>query len=231
MKSAALSGKTGARPALGQPRELAPAVSAAPAGERAPGQQHAIGEALAAQPVEQRARPSCSAFAAETRHQPSRHRVQPLVLRIGEPQPLAQPLGILDHEHAERAEPAHRIGRKPERRLELGHVARSSPAAARRRAPSSSRPASAITASAGTAWAATRSLSISIRTRSRDKLVETARAPRCRRQARPDRARPGHRRRGSGRSAGCADSPRRCACAGSPMKRTRRAARSARPPT
>ena len=46
------------------------------------------------------------------RHQRLAHRGEPLVLGIGEPQPLAQPLGVLDDRNAERAEPPHRIGRQ-----------------------------------------------------------------------------------------------------------------------
>ena len=59
--------------------------------------------------------------------------------------------------------------------------------------------------------------------------VALARWPRARPCAIERRRRRSGRR--SGRSAGCADSPRGCAARASPMKRTRRAARSASPPS
>ena len=45
------------------------------------------------------------------------------MLDIEEAQPLPQPLGILDDVNRERAEPAHRVGRKPERGFQLDQVA------------------------------------------------------------------------------------------------------------
>ena len=44
------------------------------------------------------------------------------MLGIEEAQPVAQPVGILDDEEAERAEAAYRVGRKRRRRFDLDHV-------------------------------------------------------------------------------------------------------------
>ena len=76
---------------------------------------------LRPQPVEQRAR---RRFAEGRRHPPPalRHRRQPLVLGIGQPQPLPQTLGVLGDHHAERTEPARGVGGDADRRLDLGHV-------------------------------------------------------------------------------------------------------------
>ena len=69
-----------------------------------------IGEVLGSEPIEQARAPPVSPKAGEIRRQPFRHRRKPLVLAVGEPQLLPQPLGVLGDHDAERAEPAHRIG-------------------------------------------------------------------------------------------------------------------------
>ena len=120
-----------------------------------------------------------------------------------------KPFRILLDKHAERAEPAHRIGSAPSRRFGLDHIleAREQRHTAehdaekarfrhhrerRRRVRRQS------------------SLSNSMRTRSRESREAVARGDAGVQSGR-DRARPRHTRRESGRSAGCADSLRRCA--------------------
>ena len=50
------------------------------------------------------------------------HRREPFVFQIGEPQSLAQALGVLDHRDRERPQAADGIGLERERRLEFAHV-------------------------------------------------------------------------------------------------------------
>ena len=92
-------------------------------------------------------------------------------------------------------------------------------------------PAIAIATTAPGAPSATISLIISIRTRSADSAARPGATADAGKIARRGPARLRHRWRGCGRSAGCADNPPRSARPGLPMKRTRRAAMSASPPT
>ena len=79
-----------------------------------------VGEVLRAQPVEQRAR---RLLAVVRRNPPPalRHRGKPLVLGIGQPQLLPQPLGVLRHPDRERAQPLHGVRAHADRRFHLGH--------------------------------------------------------------------------------------------------------------
>ena len=115
-----------------------------------------------------------------------------------------------------RARPARRAARRRRRR---------SRAARRARCRASTISATTVDRARG----ATSSLSSSAAIRSRDSAIRSlARAAQAARPVGVDRRR--RSARGSGRSAGCAGDPRRCAGSGSPMKRTRRAARSSSPP-
>ena len=98
-------------PARGQGRQRAPGLVVRRSLASAPSQQRVIGEMLGPQPIEQRARAG-SPIAGRNPPPALRHRGQPLVLVIGQPQLLPQPLGILRHRHA-RARRAGAPGRAP----------------------------------------------------------------------------------------------------------------------
>ena len=109
-------------PAARQQHKIVPAVvgDAFAPGAR-PRQQRAVEEFVRSEPVDQHAR---IMHAGRRGDLPPLvpHRREPVVFGIGEAQPLAQPLRILDGADGERAQPPHRIGRQRQLTFELRHV-------------------------------------------------------------------------------------------------------------
>ena len=209
MKSAAFSGNTGALQRCGNVASARHASSCALACERDHASSARSAKCSGADAVDQFARRS---LAHLRRHAPPaiRHRGEPFVLGVGQSQALPQPLGIFGEPHGKRTEPPRRVRRRAASPLPPSPCWRSSRAAARRRAPSRAalpppsrraRPPHAERAAASSSPCA----------RARARAVPVRRAPRSRHAARPRPAGLRRNTRGSGRSAGCAGSPRRCA--------------------
>ena len=86
-----------------------------------PAEQYAIGELLRSQTIQQRLRRLLT-IQWRNASPTFSHGCKTLVLAVGKSQSLPQPLGIFWDGDSERAEPAHSIRLKPDRRLDLGHV-------------------------------------------------------------------------------------------------------------
>ena len=232
MRSAARSGKARRLPALRQ-GDARPARCRPSAARCArPGEQHAVAKGL-----------------RDRRRRDRAGRARRLVRVIaGSAAPMPPPSRAGARARRWRAAAARRAARHPRRRAAPARRARrtasgASPSAASmaaRRAScggivtpriGSSRPASVMIATVAGAPGAASELHqfgahALARQRSQSLALRDRGARRLRRPARRRRS-----ARGSGRSAGCADSLRGCAGRASPMKRTRRASRSASPPT
>ena len=200
-------------PALRQARQRMPGLVVRGRIRSRPGEQHTVGEMLRAQAIEQRAR---RLLASRRRNLAPMlgHRGEPLVLGIGEPQFLPQPLGVLGDRDRKRAEPAHRIGRQTRSPLRPWPYSRRSRDTATPPSTRSSKPESAMAIIVGTACGATTSfISLHAHALARE-LVEPVAAGDAGSQALPRRdGRHRYRRRGNGRNAGCANNLPRSAFA------------------